>query len=391
MSGNINKLIGREIRRFAADKVMITLSIVLPLIICVLFIVVYDKGMISELPVALYDADNSETSRMLGRAIDASSSMKIVDNVNSIHEIEDGIKKGIYQGGFYFPAGMERDIKANRQTHPVLFKNSQNIIVCNYLLRDGLTILRTFNAGALLQKLRLNGVSEQQAMALVNPITIDVSILYNANFSYLTFLSPGFIFVQFQMSVMLSALLIFVREFERKTIDSALSIVNNNRILFVLGKTLPLFVVHCCMALMFIFVALPLGKIYMPGSYPEIIAITILFVLASYMPGLAIGAIIHDSFYATELSIFINMPTFIFSGYTFPLWAVPAALAAFAQVMPFTHFFTAFFKVALMNISIFYAYPEILKLLLFVILPVPIIFLALRKKIPLQTAGASCC
>ncbi|HAJ78942.1 MAG TPA: hypothetical protein DCO75_04155 [Fibrobacteres bacterium] len=390
MFDNFNKLIRREIRRFAADKVMFALAIVIPLIVCVLFIVVYDKGMIADLPVVIYDADNSETSRLLSRALDASSSMKVVDNVNSIREIEDGIKRGRYQGGFYFPAGMEKDIKANRQTHPVLFKNSQNIIVCNYLLRDGLTILRTFNAGALLQKLRLNGASEQQAMALVNPISIDVSILYNANFSYTTFLSPGFIFVQFQMSIMLSALLVFVREFERKTINSALSIVNRNRFLFILGKSLPLFVVHCCMALVFIFVALPLGKIYLTGSYPAIIAVTILFVLASYIPGLAIGAIIHDPFYATEMSIFINMPTFIFSGYTFPLWAVPAALAAFAQIMPFTHFFTAFFKVALMNVSITYAYPEIIKLLVFIILPIPLIFLALGKKSPLHQAGASC-
>jgi ABC-2 type transport system permease protein len=90
------------------------------------------------------------------------------------------------------------------------------------------------------------------------------------------------------------------------------------------------------------------------------------------------------------MSIFINMPTFIFSGYTFPLWAVPAALAAFAQIMPFTHFFTAFFKVALMNVSITYAYPEIIKLLAFIILPIPLIFLALGKKLPSRKSGVSC-
>jgi ABC-type multidrug transport system permease subunit len=86
-------------------------------------------------------------------------------------------------------------------------------------------------------------------MAVVNPISVDVSVLYNSNFSYISFLSPGFIFVQFQMTVMLSALLIFVREFERKTIDSALTIVRitvsclylENLSLFFLSTALWLF------------------------------------------------------------------------------------------------------------------------------------------------------
>jgi len=390
MFGNLKKLIRREICRFAKDKVMIALAIVIPVIICLIFVVIYDTGAITELPVAVYDADNSEVSRMFCRALDASSSMKIVDNVNSIPEIEDGIRKGIYQGGFYFPANMERDIKANRQTPPVLYKNSQNIIVCNYLLREGLTILRTYNAGVLLKKLRLKGASDEQGMAIVNPISVDVSVLYNANFSYLSFLSPGFIFVQFQMTIMLSALLVFVREFERKTIDSALAIVNNNRALFILGKALPLFLVHCCMAIIILCIAFPLGKIYLPGSYPAVICITLLFVLASFIPGLLLGAVVHDSFYVTELSIFINMPTFIYSGYTFPLWAVPGLFVAFAQIMPFTHFFTAFFKVAQMNVSITYAFPEICKLLAFIILPIPLLFLALGRKFPSQSGGAAC-
>jgi ABC-2 type transport system permease protein len=147
MIGNFLKLVRREINRFINDKVMIALAVVIPLIICVIFIVVYDNGAITELPIAVYDADNSSVSRMLTRALDASSSIKIVNHVNSIHEIEEGIRHGNYQGGIYFPAGMERDIIANRQTHPVLYKNSQNIIVCNYLLREGLSILRTYNAG----------------------------------------------------------------------------------------------------------------------------------------------------------------------------------------------------------------------------------------------------
>ncbi len=390
MIGNFLKLVRREINRFINDKVMIALAVVIPLIICVIFIVVYDNGAITELPIAVYDADNSSVSRMLTRALDASSSIKIVNHVNSIHEIEEGIRHGNYQGGIYFPAGMERDIKANRQTHPVLYKNSQNIIVCNYLLREGLSILRTYNAGVLLQKLRLKGISEQQAMAVVNPISVDVSVLYNSNFSYISFLSPGFIFVQFQMTVMLSALLIFVREFERKTIDSALTIVRNNRFLFILGKSLPLFLVHSLMAIFILCIAFPLGKIYLPGSYPVIIGVTILFILASFIPGLLLGAVIHDSFYATEFSIFINMPTFIFSGYTFPLWAVPGPLVAFSQIMPFTHFFTAFFKIAQMNLPMIYAFPEVLKLLAFIIIPIPLLFCVLNRKLPLQSGGKTC-
>jgi ABC-2 type transport system permease protein len=71
---------------------------------------------------------------------------------------------------------------------------------------------------------------------------------------------------------------------------------------------------------------------------------------------------------ATEMAVFINTPAFIFSGYTFPLWGMPKFHAAFAQIMPFTHFLTAFIKVYQMGASIDHIGGELLRLSMFVIL-----------------------
>jgi hypothetical protein len=66
------------------------------------------------------------------------------------------------------------------------------------------------------------------------------------------------------------------------------------------------------MAIFILCIAFPLGKIYLPGSYPVIIGVTILFILASFIPGLLLGAVIMIHF--TPLSfqyLSICQPSFL--------------------------------------------------------------------------------
>ena len=95
----------------------------------------------------------------------------------------------------------------------------------------------------------------------------------------------------------------------------------------------------------------------------------------------------HDQQKATEVAIFLVTPAFLFSGLTFPAWAMPAADAWYAQTMPFTPFLTAFMKVYQMNAPLKYIVPEVLHLSAFLFVSLGVGLAAIHFQIVRHRAG----
>lgn len=371
-TGNIfrqlQNLIIREIRRYGRDRELIILSIVMPLLLSVIFLWIYGSGMVRELPVAVFDEDKSELSRTMIEAIRSSSAMDVVESFNSIDEIKKAFQAGKIQGAFYFPDNMERDLKRNQQVFPVIFKNSQNIICSGFLLKESLTIFKTFNGGVLLKKFRSKGLTEDQAMSIIKPVNVDGNTLFNANFNYKNFLSPGIILAQFQLLFMISGILLLTREYERKSLRAVYFISSKNVFLIFIAKLL---VILCISGIAIGLVFSVLFKFFGIFMYnvPLTYAVTMFYVMVSVVFGMGIGALIGNTLVATEIAVFLGIPAFILSGYTFPLWAVPGFLSACAQILPFKHFFTLYFKVAQMNTPPAALIPEVSSLLMLALIP----------------------
>jgi ABC-2 type transport system permease protein len=109
-------------------------------------------------------------------------------------------------------------------------------------------------------------------------------------------------------------------------------------------------------------------------NIPLTYAVTMLYVMASVIYGMGIGALLGNTLVATEIAVFLGIPAFILSGYTFPLWAVPGFMSTCAQILPYKHFFTLYFKVAQMNTPVAFLFPEIIRLLLVAVIPAIVLY-----------------
>jgi ABC-2 type transport system permease protein len=330
--------------------------------------------MVRELPVAVFDEDKSELSRTMIEAIRSSSAMDVVESVHCIDEINAAFKSGKIIGAFYFPDNMERDLKRNKQVFPVIFKNSQNIICSGFLQKESLTIFKTINGGILLKKLRNKGLTEDQVMSIIKPINVDGNTLFNANFNYKNFLSPGIILAQFQLLFMISGILLLTREYKQKSLRAAYSISGNNIHLIFIAKLLVILCISGGVTGLVIGVIFQFSGIFMYNVFLTY-AVTMLYVMVSVVYGMVIGAMIGNTLVATEIAVFLGIPAFILSGYTFPLWAVPGFLSVCAQILPYKHFFTLYFKVAQMNAPLAALVPEVSRLLLLAAIPAMVLYI----------------
>jgi ABC-2 type transport system permease protein len=348
----------REWRRFRADVTQKILLLVIAPVICWFFCALYGDGTIRNIPVAIYDADHSALSRTIARSINATKLMNIVAYVDSKESLEHGIASGAYAAGFFLPPGLEADAKAGRCAQPVLFRNGTNYLVASYIAREGLSVIRTINAGIVISRLRKSGMGRRQALALVSPIGVDISNVYNPAFSYLHYFSPGIIFAQFGMIVMISAAMCFAHERQRVNMPQLRFRASNNITRALHGKSAIYLTVVLALAALILWVLFPLYSVATPMESLSALPSVLLYIAACWWMGALAGTITASPLLSAEIGIFLGMPAFIFSGWTFPLEAVPGVMVALANVLPFTHFMPAWFATARMGNGAFFPLHE---------------------------------
>ncbi|HNW58222.1 MAG TPA: ABC transporter permease [bacterium] len=341
----VARIMAREWRRIASRKSLYLLMIVLPVILFLAVAAIYRSEVVKDLPVAVLDGDHSEISRTIVRAVASDRLFKIVAEVQSVSAIEEGIRAGRIQGAFYLPKGMERNIKRGEPARMVVYRNHINLLSGNMIYKEGVTISRTISAGILMKKLGSRGLGAGQAIALANPVSVDAQPLFNPAYNYANYLVPGLLPALMQMLIMLVAVLVISAEYHEGTLPGLFRMAHGRAGAVLLGKSLPHLLLHGATALGLIGIIFPLFHIPVAGSIGQLFALMLLFIAASFFLGLMISTLVHNQMLATEAAVFINTPAFMFSGYTYPLWGMPGIHQLFAQIMPFTHFLTAFIKV----------------------------------------------
>jgi len=381
LSALIN-VVKREFSRIADNKAYYILSVFLPLILFTFLSFIYLNGVVREIPVAVLDEDHSALSASYIRLIESSGSLKIVKYVASRDEMKKEIMDGNIYGCFVIPGRMESELKKGKSSTVTVYNNTSNLITGNTLLKEATTITKTFSGGVLLKKLRSKGLMEEQVLDIINPVKVETQSLYNSNYNYLNYLIPGLIPATLQMIIMLIAVLAFSSEFARGTFGELLKISGNNIFILIVGKSIPHIFLHTATVFGIIGILYPFFNASVDGSVLITILLFMLFVLASFFFGMAVSVLTKNTFFATEVALFLNTPAFIFSGFVYPLWAMPQVHSVYALIMPFTHFMNGFLKVAVMKTPVSDILNEVYGLLAFVLLSLFFItaVLAVRKK-----------
>ena len=84
----------RELGMFNSYKTFSRLSIGLPILSFVVFILLFRTGVPHDIPIAVYDPGNTPLSRQLSRMIDATPSARVAYHITDLAEGERMMKEG---------------------------------------------------------------------------------------------------------------------------------------------------------------------------------------------------------------------------------------------------------------------------------------------------------
>jgi len=334
----------------------------IPLIVFPLLALIYQKGTLRQIPVAVWDQDHSDISRKVSEYINASPTLKITDYLSSLNNPESYFYHHKEQAIFHIPKGFKKDILRGKSTTIQVFTNSSNIIFGKILQREAYTIIETINAGILLNKFKAAGLTPQKARVLVMPIRIHTQSLFNP---------------LLQMIVFFIATRAFNSEVNNKTFDELVKTSNGSIFNMLLGKSLAyLFMgiyVSGLIVITFWIFGIPFrqkeGQLLLLFGY---------FILANIFLGFMLSTTITDEILSLDAAFLYNSPAFVFSGFTFPVFAMPFFNSTIAQFIPYTTFLHAFFKIYQLGAPFSFIIPDFYKLTIFLAVGFITSYVALR-------------
>lgn len=331
-------LVRREFRLFWNNSVLRLLFIGAPLLYGVLFGFVYQKGKVTDLNILVVDKDNSPMSH---RLIDMLNDTEVLNVIKVKADNIDMKKDMIAHEGeavVTIPERFEADVLQNRTPEVYVNINLANILTANFASRSIQTVLGSLNAGLEMEALRKRGTPESAVSSKYEAFKTNYVRMYNRSSNYMNFLWPGMLATIVQQVLLLALALSFAQEFECHTFKNELMKKINSPLEAILVKCTPYWLMIIPIWGFFLLLQQWFKVPLQPEQLWSNLLLAALFVAASSFMGILVSILVPNQLKATEILMVVATPSFVLSGYTWPLSQMPQWVVYIADVIPLTHF-----------------------------------------------------
>ena len=337
-------VMGRELRRTATQPIYVLLLIVLPLAGGFLLWAIFQAQSADDLPVVVFDGDQSQVSRKLVRMIDSTSSVQVVEQVTQPDDGYQRLSGGKAYALVIIPRDFARDLKRGRAAQVVAYYNAQWILPSSIAVKAIRTVAATVSAGAEYQVRRKKGASRQGALAALEPVRVEAHALFNPYLNYVHFFVTALWPTLLQMFVILATVNAIGLELKHGTAREWLNRAGGVRWKALLGKLLPYTVHYCLLGLFMLAAIFKLLEVPQQAPLLPLAAGTCLFVLAGQAMGIFITALTMNFRMALSGVAFFTGSAFAFVGLSFPFMGMPALAKAYSLFLPLTHYLRLLIK-----------------------------------------------
>lgn len=369
----IAQVFKRECRILVSRPLYLFCMVIAPLFCYVFFTTLMGSGLPTDLPVGIVDQDNTSTTRMVTRNLDAFQQTKVVAHYPDFTAARKAVQRGEIYGFFYIPEGTTNEAINAKQPKVSFYTNNSYLIAGSLLFRD-MKMMSELASGAVAREtLYAKGFTEDQAMAILQPIVIDTHALNNPWLNYSVYLCntllPGVLMLLIFMITTYS----ITAEIKHGTAGEWLDMSGDSIYVALFGKLLPHTIIFFLMAICYNVILY--GYLHFPcnsGIGPMLFA-SFLMVVASQMTGVFMVGVLPTPRLALSFASLWGVISFSISGFSFPVMGMHPMLQALCNLFPLRHYFLIYVDQALNGYSMFYSWKSYFALLLFIFLPLLII------------------
>jgi ABC-2 type transport system permease protein len=369
----VGAVVWKEAREIRRDPITIFVAIAMPLVMLYLFGSALSLD-VRNAPMAVYDLDRSAQSRDLVAAFPHSGYFGRVHAVSDEREIGTLLDRGEARLVLVIPADFSTRLARGEPA------SLQALI-------DG-----SFSATAMVIAGYAEGIVQDygwnQAQARIGSarrdspvVRVESRVWFNASLESVYYIVPGLFGVILMAFPPLLTALAVVREKESGSVQQ-IFVSPIRAWQFILGKMIPYAVIAFLEMAMILAAGLLWFRVPFHGSFLLFLAAAALYVLCTVALGLLVSSATRSQLVAMLLAILLTlMPAFLFSGFLFPIFTMPAAMQVYTYLFPARYFVEISRDIAMKGAGIEVWWEQLLALAAYTAVASVATMLLFRKKV----------
>lgn len=293
-----------------------------------LFGALYAPGIVRDIPVVFYDADQTALSRELIELIEDGDTFKWQANAETEEDMLAALEAKEAFVAIEIPADFSKNIRAGRSSNVMFMVNGSNIIFTSMSSMAIQDIVNDFSDKVAIRQMALKtGVNSQKLSEKLTPVNFNWRLINNPTQTYLLFFCIGLALTAFQTGLLMTAGASVHQDLRELCLLKGTPWCR----LFI-GKFIVLWSIAQVSFIVFIFLAQDVWGIPMRCSFGQIYLLCAA-ASATFLAG-GMGA---APYFKNELNflrgcLLYIVPSFILSGYTWPLFAMPEPVQWLARI-----------------------------------------------------------
>lgn len=376
MKSLITTVMWKEVHEVRRDPITIGVAIVLPLLMLYLFGSALSLD-VNDAALAVYDLDKSPESRALAEAFPRSGYFRWAADVRAEHEVRELLDRGRVRLMLIIPPDfsekLARGETASVQTLADGSFSATAMVVASYAE----AIIQSY----ALEWLRTAHTPSGHDMAHLAPIEVVSRVWFNSPLKSANYIVPGLFGVILMAFPPLLTALAVVREKEAGSVQQ----IFVSPILpyqFIAGKLIPYAVIAFIEMVMILAAGLWWFHIPFLGSLALFLGATAIYVLCTVGLGLLVSSVTQSQLVAMLLAFMITlMPSFLFSGFLFPIFTMPPMFQMYTYLFPARYFIEVSRGIVMKGLDLTSLWPELVVLVVYTAVVFAITTLLFRKKV----------
>ena len=333
---------------------------------------------VRNVPIAVFDQDQSIASRHLISAFVASGQFMVAEYPNRQSDLVELIDAGQARAGLVIPPDYNSDLVSGRGAQVVFVLDGSDPTVAASSLAAARLIGQAEATNLQQQIIARRGTAV--GGTTTPQLEVRTRVWYNPDMASAVFMIPGLIGLVLQMQATLLTSSAIVRERERGTMEQ-LIVTPIKPLELIVGKLLP----YALVAMLIMAEVLLLGTFWfgvpIRGSLTLLIGISALFLISTLAIGLLISTVANTQQEAFLLTFLTLLPSIFLSGFIYPIAAMPLVLRVVSGVIPLTYFLIVVRGIVIKGVDATTLAPQIGALTIFGAILIGLAAMRFRKRL----------
>ncbi|MCL4538421.1 MAG: ABC transporter permease [Bacteroidetes bacterium] len=361
MFENIATIYLKEFRQLKRDKLSLSAIILVPTLMLLLYGYALNFD-VKHVRLGILDESMTKESRELQQKFFSTEYFDFAGTVPDEGAIDKFIQDGKAKAVLVIPRDYAREILLGRKVDVQVLLDGANSNTATIVMGYVEGILQNYSANLTARYLDERGIHISSAGIDYRP-----RVYYNPELKSAKFLVPGLIgFILMILSIVTPAISV-VREKERGTLEH-ISMAPTTSLEIILGKTTLYFVLSLAAAVLVISASFVLFDVTIRGSILLLAVTIVIFLIGTLGIGILISTFTNSQQMAFLVASLLSiLPTFILSGFVFPINSMALPLQLVTYFLPGRYFLSALRAIMLKGSGFGDIYTQIYPLLIFAV------------------------